>query len=208
MKLTVFRSAQGDCLLATDDRRNHILVDGGMAESYTDHVAPYLRYLQRRRERIGLVCITHIDQDHITGVLQLLDDLVEWRVWDFQNGRNPRARKPKVVRPPEIDGIWHNAFHELLGANAGPIESMLAAMATGLRADGSSSALATADRYDGLAASERQAILVSRRIGERQLNIPLNPEFDGRLVFVSDPATTTAVGEMRLTVIGPFAEDL
>jgi len=209
MKLTIFRSAQGDCLLASDTKKNHILIDGGMAASYTTHVATSLGKLRKKKESLGLIYVSHIDQDHISGVLQLLDDLVEWRVHDFQtkNG-NPSHPKPDAVRPPDVKATWHNAFHEQIGKNAGAIQSALAVMATILRGHSHPDVLAAADEYDKLATSEKQAVLVSRRIGGKQLNIPLNSDFGGSLIYVTDPATTVTIGEMKLTIIGPYAEDL
>lgn len=209
MKLTIFRSAQGDCLLASDTKKNHVLIDGGMAASYTAHVAPFLGKLRAKKESLGLIYVSHIDQDHISGVLQLLDDLVEWRVHDYQtkNG-NPGHPEPDVERPPEVKGIWHNAFHEQIGKNAGAIESMLAAMATLLRGHDDPRVLAAAEEYAQLVTSEKQAIQVSRRIGAKQLNIPLNAQFGGQLIYVTDPATQVTVGDLKLTIIGPYAEDL
>ena len=43
------------------------------------------------------VYVSHIDSDHISGVLQLLEDEVEWRVFDYQTSLRPatptRARR-------------------------------------------------------------------------------------------------------------------
>ena len=86
--------------------------------------------MRERGERLDLVYVSHIDEDHISGVLRLLDDADDWCVHDFQLTRGNAVHKPpRSMRPPEIGAIWHNAFHELVGDNAGPIESMLAATA-------------------------------------------------------------------------------
>ena len=42
MKLTVFQSDKGDCLLITSQDGKHILADGGMRASYKAHVARVL----------------------------------------------------------------------------------------------------------------------------------------------------------------------
>src|SRR5688572_25188107 len=128
MRLTVFQSDRGDCLLLTGEDGCRLLVDGGMRASYLQHVAPALERLHNAGESLDLVYVSHIDQDHISGVLQMMDDLVAWRVHDFQvdsgNADHPAPRNP---RPPEVRAIWHNAFHEQVGRNAGPIADMLAA---------------------------------------------------------------------------------
>ena len=46
MKIRVFQSDKGDCLLLTSaSGKNRVLVDGGMSSSYTKHVAPALAKL-------------------------------------------------------------------------------------------------------------------------------------------------------------------
>ena len=60
MKVRVFQSDKGDCLLLTSaSGKNRVLVDGGMSSSYTKHVAPALAKLStqqietRRRLRLA-----------------------------------------------------------------------------------------------------------------------------------------------------------
>lgn len=101
MKLTVFQSDKGDCLLVSSDAGRetfNMLVDGGMSDSYTWHVSPTLNEMREQRgEHLDLVCVSHIDQDHISGVLQLFDDILRWRVYDFQQ-RVSTARRSVAAR--------------------------------------------------------------------------------------------------------------
>lgn len=209
MKLTIFRSDKGDCLFVSDSKKHNILIDGGMRSSYQEHVAPFLGRLRKKKEKLDLVYVSHIDRDHISGVLNMMDDLVSWCVHDYQikNG-NTSHKKPSATRPPKVKKIWHNSFHEQVGKNAGEIEDMLAAAATLLYGDSRPDVLDLAEECQNLATSKKEAIQLSRRIGKRQLNIPLNPEYDGQLMWVSDPVTPIKIGSMNLTVIGPYAEDL
>ena len=217
MKVTLFRADMGDCLLVsgTPSTPNagdggQLLVDGGMGFAYTAHVASALNRLRTAGQKIDLVCVSHVDEDHIGGVLQMLDDEVEWRVYDHQlQSGHPAATEPVAPRPPEIGGIWHNAFHEQVGKNAGPISDLLGASAAMLSGVEAAHLLPIATERRELATSTGQAIQLSRRIGERQMKIPRNQEFGGKLVMVKDamPAPTV-VGSMRLRVIGPFEDDL
>src|SRR5262245_5172200 len=171
MQLTMFQSAKGDCLLLTDSPgKARILVDGGMPDAYSAHVAPALGKLREAKKRLNLVYVSHIDQDHIGGVLRMLDDEVLWKVHEHQKGNgNPQHKAPKAPRPPIIDGIWHNAFHDVLKRNAGPIEEALAAMAPVL-SGAALDALRQAGREQAdLATSIGEAIRVSRRVGPDQL---------------------------------------
>ncbi|MFQ5742151.1 MAG: MBL fold metallo-hydrolase [Acidobacteriota bacterium] len=207
MKLTVFRADKGDCLLLTSSNGTNILADGGMRDSYRQHVAPALGKLHQDGQVLDLVYLSHIDQDHIAGILQLVNDLVDWRVFRYQttNG-NPTFPTPGSPEPPAIRQIWHNAFHEQVGKNAGPIEEMLAANASILSAD--ANFLDIAERSSDLATSMAEAVKLSRHIGARQLGIPLNPEYDRGLMYVADPADAIDIGDLSIWVIGPFAEDL
>jgi beta-lactamase superfamily II metal-dependent hydrolase len=205
VKLTLYPADKGDCLLVTGADGRHLLVDGGMRESYRQYVAPALG----RLKELDVVCVSHIDQDHISGVLQLLDDTVSWRVHDYQvqNG-NPKHPAPASSRPPEIGEIWHNSFQEQIGKNTGPIENALVAAATILSGAETSRGEDLANAYGDLAASVSEAIQLSRRIGPGQLNIPLNPPAGGGLMFVGENPSEVSIGGMSILVIAPFEEDL
>jgi beta-lactamase superfamily II metal-dependent hydrolase len=215
VKLTVFQSEKGDCLLLESaGGAGRILVDGGMRASYRTFVAPALGALAAGQGALDLVCVTHIDRDHIAGVLQLMDDIVAWRVHDFQRiHHNPRHPEPDSPRPPVVKQIWHNAFHELVADNAGEIGEMLAACAGILAGAPPEKAelVAIATEQREIASSIPEAIQLSRRVGPEQLGIPLNEAFGGKLAFVRDqeaPPAPIELDTLKLSVIGPFASDL
>jgi beta-lactamase superfamily II metal-dependent hydrolase len=209
MRLTIFQSDKGDCLLVESADGRRVLVDGGMRSSYSRHVAPALGEIARDGGSLDAVYVSHIDQDHISGVLQLMDDVVAWRVHDYQvESGNDAHPEPDTPRPPEIRAIWHNAFHEQVGANAGAISDMLAARSVVLSGGTTARLRGLAARDRELATSTGEAIQLSRRVGASQLGIPLNPDYDGRLMYVRDDFAPIELGSLRLTVIGPFEEDL
>jgi len=209
MKLTVFKAGKGDCLLVTGSDGTNILVDGGMRPDYRAHVAGALGSLAEEKKRLDLVYVSHIDRDHISGVLQLMDDVVAWRVFDFQRRRrNTRFPEPQRPRPPKIANLWHNGFHDQVRDNRGEIEDALAARASILAAsnDEGLQELAPLDRE--LATSIREGLELSDRVSPEQLGIPLNKQFDGKLALVRDGGRPVRLGKLRLSVIGPFREDL
>jgi hypothetical protein len=210
MKLTLFQSAEGDCLLVTGKDGKNMLVDGGMIGSYRTHVAPTLSALREQGQQLDLVYVSHIDEDHIAGVLRMVEDLVDWRVHDFKVAHGePGHPPPRSVRPPEIAGIWHNSFHAQVGDNAGPIESLLAATAAVLSGADDPALREAAEEHRALAASTTQALKLSRRIGARQLKIPLNKEFQGKLMMVrAAMPKQISFGTVKVRVLGPRAADL
>ena len=209
MKLTVFQSDKGDCLLVTTSSGHNMLVDGGMHTSYTAHVAPTLGNLRKQGKILDVAYVSHIDDDHISGVLQMLDDLVAWRVFEHKKKtNNPKAKQPQCERPPDINSIWHNGFRDQIGKNAGEIEDTLSASAGILAASESQSLKELASVRGDLATSVRQALQLSNRISADQLKIKLNPEFNGKLMCVKNGQPPLKLGSATLTLIGPFAADV
>ncbi len=210
MKLTVFQSDKGDCLLLTGAQGERVLVDGGMRAAYSQHVAPALGALAVAGHALDLVYVSHIDQDHISGVLRMMDDLVAWRVHDFQVAHgNPGHRAPKSPRPPEVRALWNNAFHAQLGRNARKVENLLAASAAVLSGAEDPRVQAVAQRHQDLSNSIPEALQLSRRIAPAQLGIPLNAPFGGKLAMIRAGQTgPVAVGQLQAFVLAPFAEDL
>lgn len=209
MKLTVFQAGKGDCLLLRSDNGTNVLIDGGMYDAYREHVAPTMGALRSSGGKLDLLYVSHIDEDHISGVLELFKDELDWRVVDFQrrNG-NDHAPDPERPRPPEVKNLWHNAFHEQVDENAGEIEELLAAQAPVLEFSSSAAIRGKAPVYRELATSISQGIELSRRAGADQLGVPLNKQFDGRLALVRDRQKPIRVGDISLTVIGPFRDEL
>lgn len=215
MKLTVFQSDKGDCLLVEGSSGNCVLVDGGMSQTYTRHVSPYLNQMREDGKKLEVVYVSHIDEDHISGILQMMDDAAAWRIYDYQTtaGGNPDFKKPSALRPPDIDRFWHNAFHEQVDDNTGEIEEMLAATVAILAGGENQRFIRMAQFHQDVATSIRQAINLSRRLGEKQLNIRLNSEADGKLMMLrklpsGKYSAPIKIGAMRWVVLGPTNSDL
>jgi beta-lactamase superfamily II metal-dependent hydrolase len=210
MKLTAFQADKGDCLLLeTADGKNRMLIDGGMRRAYSAHVTPALGALRKAKKKLNVVYVSHIDEDHIAGVLQMLDDEARWRVYEHhvKNG-NLDYPKPEAPRPPEIGAIFHNSFHDQVGNNSGRIENMLAATATILSGSDHPWLRQVVEQRQNLVTSIQQAMKVSQRIKAQQLKIPLNPQFAGKLMMVTNEAPQISLGSITLKVIGPFPSDM
>lgn len=84
----------GDCFVIEFDNKDCILIDCGYASTYRDELKPLLLQLHARGCRLLLLLITHIDQDHISGAIQLLEE-------------NRKRDKPQIIA---IENIWFNGF--------------------------------------------------------------------------------------------------
>lgn len=72
--MTFLDVGQGDCIWVESAKGEHFLVDGGSASEsrvgqYT--IVPYLKYMGV--SRLDAVFLTHLDSDHVSGVLEMLD---------------------------------------------------------------------------------------------------------------------------------------
>lgn len=215
MRITAFEGGKGDCLLLESNKGKNLLMDGGHVDphfkrifSYHDNVAPTLGKLRKAGKVLDLVAVSHIDQDHIGGILSMLDDEFNWRVYEYQKAQGLTPRKPAHPRPPQIKAIWHNSFHEQLEMNRGDIEDAIAAVAPLSLALGIGPKSHGEDLFSRLATSMTEAAKVSRRIGEGQLGIPLNPEFKGKLVQRIRKPPQVKLGDLKITVLGPTKERL
>lgn len=221
MKLTIFQSDKGDCLLLEAGSGDLMLCDGGMGPSMRNHVRAELSAFRDEGRELEFVYVSHIDNDHISGVLQLLEDEVEWRVFDHHQQNGDPVKKPGVPRPPVIKGILHNSFRDLITANEKPIESLLAAksienllsaMAPSLFGTAVPDLMKAAEEMQAIATGVPEGIKVSKLIAADALDIPLNrpPGVTGpsKLLYAGRPGERFDLGSMRFTLIGPTKDEL
>jgi hypothetical protein len=213
VKLKIFQSHKGDCLLLESKDGHHVLCDGGMSAAMTAFVAPVLSRLRSAGKKLDVVYVSHIDQDHISGVLRLLRHEVEWRAFEYQRRtKNAKASRPATPRPPEIRGIWHNSFRDQVPDNDGRIEDLLAATTPALLATGIPALREMGERVYEIATSIPEALEVSGLAGRELLNIPINrlPGSTGpaRLLMSRPGQSAVRLGSLTLTIVGPTDDEL
>lgn len=212
MDFEIFPSGSGDCVLVTSSDGKRLLADAGLPEAYDRFIAAPLSKLRAAQQKIDLVYVSHIDRDHIGGVLRMFDHEVQWRAHEHSRANGGRLREPKVPRPPEVLALWHNAFLEDvqrteaidLGTALGSSATMLSGLGAALPEDHAAAAVAAEARM--LALSVGDAIELNWRAGPDQLGIPLNePEKGGLLTAAS---TVPSLGTIGLRVLGPTNKQL
>lgn len=105
LTITMLPAYEGDCLLITygaDGDKKHILIDGGLAFTYKSAIKPYLA--KHGIQELELLVVTHVDRDHIEGVLALMKD----DSLDLQ-----------------VNNIWFNGWYHLTGTSPPPPPSAM-----------------------------------------------------------------------------------
>ena len=93
-RIEMFPACEGDCLIVTYGQPGtpkRILIDGGRVATYAD-LRAHLVGLPQDQRRFELLIITHVDRDHIEGMLKLFAD-------------------PNL--PVTFGEVWFNAYHHL-----------------------------------------------------------------------------------------------
>ena len=186
LRLWVVQAQFGDCLVVegrAGDRTRRILVDGGPGGTYQAALRPVLLGIAKAGGRIDAAVLSHIDNDHVLGLLDLFEEL-----------RNPPTDGAGAALPP-IDALWHNSFARAAGgADIEP--KVRAVLRDGGRLGAAMPAVAGVMRGVG----EGDAL----RAGALALGIPLDAGFRDGQVLVGqgrprglDPLDVTVVGPSR-----------
>ena len=191
MKIHAINAFEGDCLLLESGGpgRRFALVDGGPPTTFDTHLGSYLQSKIGSGGTLEAVIVSHVDRDHIVGVLDLIADL-EARLADG------------TQQTVQILDIWHNSFARTIDDGEGSIVSRLHGM------------MSAAGKASFLAANGSLALLGIRE-GERlrrqalKLGLPLNGKFNGGLISVDEQdGVTWDFGDATFSVVGPTAANL
>jgi hypothetical protein len=171
------------------------MIDGGPPGVFTACLQPRLDQLRGNEEslRVDLAMVSHIDADHIAGLLQMTRGLV-------------RRKDDGNTLPLDIQRFWHNGFRQIVGADPSAIK----------RAAADASLASTRDDLDaisrqfGLDTVAGQLVLASVDQGLdlladiEALEIPLNHPVGHR---ITAPRTEEFEGA-RMTFLGPLKHRL
>ena len=190
MRIHAINAFEGDCLLLEDDTSaSYALLDGGPRGTFDAHLGAYLRHVIGADGTLEAVIVSHVDADHIAGVLDLLADIERGRA----DGDGSSIR---------VTDLWHNSFSRTLDDAGGSLQSNLQAM------------MSLAGRAKTFAANSSIAFLgISQGARLRRLalklGIPINAAFAGGLISQDEQAGVSwALGQASFTVVGPTADNL
>lgn len=91
MKIDVLPAQNGDCILVEYTPNRYILIDGGYADTYRNCLLPKLKSIAEVGGVVDAIVVTHIDSDHISGIIKLLEEDL----------------------PVRVGGIWYNGYRHV-----------------------------------------------------------------------------------------------
>ncbi|MCH8899623.1 MAG: hypothetical protein IH942_03890 [Acidobacteria bacterium] len=189
VRVEALRAKQGDCLLLLygDPSQPRVsLIDGGPRGVWRDALQPRLAQLRTERapERlaIDLMMVSHIDDDHIDGLIQLTGLLKEQRDSDDSF--------------LDVDVLWHNSFDDLFGETD----------ATVAAAGGPGKEPGFSDGGSFAATSVNQGQTLRDNAAALALNV--NGPFDGLVRAGVDQSVVKLPDGLTITVLGPEEKQL
>ena len=109
IKLHVIQAEYGDCFILESklgkDSMN-VLIDGGSYQTFKKHLKPTLQKLPLNG-KLDLIILSHIDNDHIVGLLDLLEEI-------------KTEREKGIKEFIKIAKLWHNSFSDLFQLDIEP----------------------------------------------------------------------------------------
>lgn len=92
----MYPAQNGDAFLLSTNKTN-ILIDGGYARTFNTYIQKDLEELATREASLDLAIVTHIDADHIGGVIRFL-------------ALNGHSTTKNII---SINDVWHNSLRSL-----------------------------------------------------------------------------------------------
>jgi beta-lactamase superfamily II metal-dependent hydrolase len=194
--LEALEAKHGDALIlhhGTKTAPRLVVIDGGPRGVYNKSLRPRLEELKASRApggalAIDLLMVSHIDDDHIQGVLELIEDLVDLDQNDEE-------------LPYDIKTLWHNGFDDLTKADPADVASAAEAVRP----------VALGDAPPGDVSRQAALILVSVPQGKKlrsQARL-LDLKTPGLVTYKGGAAKSLAVGAaggLSFRVVGPSAK--
>lgn len=208
--LEALSAKKGDCLILhfkSDGEPGLVLIDGGPATVYEEVLKPRLQELRAAHNRrmgddgplpVDLLVISHVDDDHIHGILDLTRDL--------------RAPNGDMTGRIVIDRVWHNTFDDIFGAAPERGDTVLSSITTDIIGDDPDEpddVLATHIRHHAFrvlaSLGQGEALRNDARALDWSLNAPFEPFV--RAVPGGDSVDELS-DDLAFHIIGPLKPEL
>lgn len=161
------KADNGDCI-SIETQSEFVLIDGGTAQSFSNW-KPYIF----SKDKIDSIIVTHIDNDHVNGIIKLLQS----------------------DNCPKIDNFYFNGAEQLFGQLN---DSEKSDRMSDIKLRAISEELSTAENRQQIGYSEGTSL--SYCLSEKKIII--NPPVEGKALY-REHCNSFNVGDMKFSVIGP-----
>jgi beta-lactamase superfamily II metal-dependent hydrolase len=188
--LEALEAAHGDALLlhyGSPSEPRLIIIDGGPKGIYQASLSPRLKAIKEARGgdrlEVRMLLVSHIDDDHIAGVLDLTKEL-------------RATQKNSVSLPYDILTLWHNSFDDVIAKLSAEAQVHLRSAKGGAGGQGAA-----------IAASVPQGRQL--RLDANLLSLNVNSGFDELIQFDATRTTPINMGQgLSFRVLGPRKAEL
>ena len=189
LDLHVIQANWGDCLLLEyrvkeQETSKFILVDGGPTDTYIKHLQYVLKEKVGQGSHLDLVVVSHIDNDHICGIIRFLEYLK-------LDKEDPEKKVPRII----IDGLWHNTFRQNIAFDS-PKAKEVIELATRAENRGHLYSLPMGDEK-GFSEGEKISKLADH------LGISVNPGFKDKIILAETASIPFEMGQLKIWILGP-----
>jgi metal-dependent hydrolase (beta-lactamase superfamily II) len=188
IRLHVVQAEYGDCFILESKSGKdsvNVLVDGGPYQTFEKHLKPALKKLPLNG-KLDLMVLSHIDNDHIIGLLDLLGEI---------NNQREKGTKELV----NVEKIWHNSFVDLLQFHEEPLKLLEHCISN--PKSGKNNEITNLLIMKGFQQGTDLAKLA------KLLKIPINPEFD-KLIVIKDKIISIKLKDITLHLLGPIKKNV
>jgi hypothetical protein len=199
--LEVLRARKGDCLILRYGSKSApklMVIDGGPANVYKPQLRKRLKAIKAGRKladgkplAIDVLMVSHVDDDHIRGVLELSAEL-------------RLAKEEQQPAEFRVTELWHNSFDKLLKTTPKQLKVTASSVAQDVVA-GEPSTDEERDLRKVLASVAQGATL---RDDAKFLSWSVNAAFGDELVMATEDPNRVSFDNLELTVLGPMQSEL
>jgi beta-lactamase superfamily II metal-dependent hydrolase len=194
IKLHVLQAEYGDSLILESrvgKNSTTVLIDGGPYQMFEKHLKPTPQKLSING-KLDLVVLSHIDNDHIIGLLDLLEEIKDQR---------EKGTKELVM----ISKLWHNSFNDLLQINQDPNTFLKRSLLTlNFKSKEEQKKMENSLTSVIMKGFQQATDLTSLA---KSLKIPINPEFD-KLIQVGTIPKFIKFKDITFRILGPTKKNL
>lgn len=192
IRIKMFPASFGDSFFVEfepqyPEKNYNIMIDSGFKVTYKSYIKPFLKKMNEESKKLDLLVITHIDMDHISGMLQLIEE-------------NGDAQNANIIK---VDEVWHNSYRHLVDKNESLNEPLCLSDQVIIQSIEENGYETNVDYYENsnedIGAEEGSSLAGLLMKGKYNWN----SKFDGNAIKCNEPLEVNLSNEIKLILLSP-----